>query len=137
MATDRRSETRVPSPQNRRRYPRYHLDVDWFVESARCSTLGRRIEISIRSAVLPLTCTSPFTPEVTLYVSLPARPSMFKARCSAVMKPQGWVLTYHEVSGADLHLLGSTLIDEHGLQALPNLSRRFGRFSDCPAHVLK
>jgi len=128
---------REPSTQSRRRYPRYHLDADWFVESSGCSTLGRRLEISVRSALLPVTCTSPFTPEVTLYLSLPARTKMFKARCSALMKPQGWVLTFHEVLPDDLQLLGKTLISEHGLGALPNLSRRFGRFTDLPAHSLR
>ncbi len=137
MATDRRSEQRAPSTQNRRRYPRYHLDVDWFVESSGCSTLGRRLEISVRSALLPVTCTSPFTPDVTLYLSLPARPKMFKARCSAAMKPQGWVLRFHEIAPDDLQLLGTTLIGEYGLLALPNLTRRFGRFAQLPAHSLR
>ena len=137
MATDRRSATREPTTANRRRYPRYPLDVDWFVESSGCSTLGRSVEISIRSALLPVTCNSPFTPDVTLYLSLPARPKMFKARCSAVMKPQGWVLTFHEIAPDDLQLLGSTLIGEYGLLALPNLSRRFGRFAELPRHSLR
>ncbi len=111
----------------RRRYPRYHLDVDWFVESSQCSTLGRRLEISLRSALLPVTCTSPFTPEVTLYVSLPARQKMFKAKCSATMEAQGWVLKFHEVMPEDLQLLGTSLIAEYGLGVLPSLERRFGK----------
>ena len=137
MTTDRRSETRGPSTQSRRRYPRFKLDVDWFVESSGCSTLGRHLEISVRGAVLPVTCTSPFTSEVTLYISFASRPKMFKARCAAVMKPHGWVLRFHEVAPDDLQLLGNTLISEYGVRALPNLTRRFGRFADLPAHALR
>ncbi len=128
---------REPTNLNRRRYPRFHLDVDWFVESDGCSTLGRKLELSVRNAVLPVTCTSPFTPNVTLYVALPGRAKMFKARCSALMKPHGWVLSFHEVAPEDLQLLGNTLIGEYGLLALPNLSRRFGRFAELAPHYLR
>lgn len=123
--------------QQRRRYPRFFLDVDWFVESDGCSTLGRGLEISVRGATLPITCLSPFTPSVTLFLSLPARPRMFKARCSAFMREgRGWVLTFHDVSPEDLQLLGSTLIGEYGLLALPNLERKYGRLVDlAPRHL--
>jgi len=95
------------------------LDLDWFVESGGCSTLGRGLEISVHGATLPVACKSPFTPEVTLYVSFPARPKMFKARCTAVMRDHGWVLQFLEVSPEDLQLLGTSLIGEFGLLALP------------------
>ena len=107
-----------------RRYPRFHLDVDWFVESKGCSTLGRGIELSVRGALLPVTCTSPFTEDVTLYLSLPARPKMFKARCCATTSARGWVLHFEEISPDDLQLLGQTLLSEFGAAALPNLERR-------------
>lgn len=107
-----------------RRYPRFHLDVDWFVESRGCSTLGRGIELSVRGALLPVTCTSPFTEEVTLYLSLPLRPKMLKARCTAQNEKRGWVLHFVEVSPEDLQLLGHTLLSEFGEASLPNLERR-------------
>ena len=108
-----------------RRYPRFHLDLDWFVVSKGCSTLGRGIELSVRGALLPVTCTSPFTEEVTLYLSLPLRPKMLKATCSASNHHhRGWVLHFEEISPEDLRLLGHTLVTEFGLAALPNLERR-------------
>ncbi len=108
-----------------RRYPRFHLDVDWFVESKGSSSMGRGIELSVRGAMLPLTCTSPFTDGITLYLSFAARPQMFKAKCSATMEPgRGWVLQFDEVSPDDLQLLGHTLLSEFGAAALPNLERR-------------
>ena len=107
-----------------RRYPRFTLDVDWFVESRGCSTLGRGIELSVRGAKLPATCTSPFTEEVTLYLSLPARPKMFKALCSARNEGRAWLLHFNEIAPEDLQLLGHTLLTEFGAAALPNLERR-------------
>ena len=107
-----------------RRFPRFHLDVDWFVVSDGCSTLGRGLELSVRGALLPVTCTSPFTHDVTLYLSLPLRPRMLKARCSAANGQRGWVLHFEELSPEDLQLLGHTLLTEFGVAALPNLERR-------------
>lgn len=109
-----------------RRYPRFHLDVDWFVKSnGGCSTLGRGIELSVRGALLPVTCTSPFTEHVTLYLSLPLRQKMLEARCSASNHGhRGWVLHFEEISPEDLQLLGHTLVTEFGVAALPNLERR-------------
>jgi hypothetical protein len=108
-----------------RRYPRFKLDVDWFVESAGCSTLGRGLEVSVRGALLPLSCSGRFSSEVTLFLSLPQREQMFKARCSAERHgARGWVLVFEEVSPEDLQLLGHALISEFGLAALPNLERR-------------
>ena len=103
-----------------RRYPRFHLDFDWFVVSKGCSTLGRGIELSMRSALLPVTCTSPFTDDVTLYLSLPLQPKMFKARCTASNGKRGWLLQFVDISSADLQLLGRTLLTEF---AVPNLER--------------
>ena len=108
-----------------RRYPRFHLDVDWFIVSDGCSTLGRGMELSVRGALLPVTCTSPFTDDVTLYLSLPLRPKMLKARCSASNHGRrGWVLHFDEISSEDLQLLGHTLVTEFGVAALPTLERR-------------
>jgi hypothetical protein len=107
-----------------RRYPRFTLDVDWFVESRGCSTLGRGIELSVRGALLPVTCTSPFTEEVTLYLSLPLRPKMLKVLCTAQNEKRGWVLHFVEMSPEDLQLLGHTLLTEFGVASLPNLERR-------------
>lgn len=108
-----------------RRYPRFHLDVDWFVESKGSSSMGRGLEISVRGAMLPGTCTSPFADEVTLYLSLPLRQRMFKARCTAANKPgRGWALDFDDVSPEDLQLLGHTLVTEFGAAALPTLVRR-------------
>lgn len=114
------TSSRRSAESQSRRYPRFHLDVDWFVESQGCSTLGRGVEISVRGAMLPVTCLSPFTPSVTLFVSLPLSPRMFKAHCSARQRPgQGWVLTFQDVSPEDLQLLGTTLLGEFGTLALP------------------
>jgi hypothetical protein len=94
-----------PSVQGRR-YPRFQLDVDWFVESRGCSTLGRGLELSVRSALLPVACTSPFLSDVTLYISLPARAAMFKAKCCAKLQAgRGWVLQFEEIAPDDLQLL--------------------------------
>ncbi|MFO0596115.1 MAG: hypothetical protein U0228_12440 [Myxococcaceae bacterium] len=117
-----------------RRYPRFSLDVDWFVESKPlgappgtrgASSMGRGLEISVRSALLPVTCTSPLAQEVTLFLSLPLRQQMFKAKCTAVMKEgRGWLLTFVEIAPDDLQLLGHTLITEFGAASLPNVERR-------------
>lgn len=108
-----------------RRYPRFHLDIDWFVESSGCSTLGRGLELSVRGALLPVTCVGPFPREVTLHLSLAQRERMFKARCRvAQQNERGWVLTFVEVAPEDLQLLGQALLAEFGVEALPNLERR-------------
>jgi hypothetical protein len=107
-----------------RRYPRFSLDVEWFVESEGCSTLGRGLTLSVRGALLP--CRSPFEGQVTLFVSLPQRPEMFRATCHArrQQEGQGWVLTFVEVAPADLQLLGQALLSEFGAAALPALEHR-------------
>lgn len=82
--------------------------------------MGRGLELTVRGARLPVACLSPFTEDVVLHVSLPARERMFKAKCSAEMvEGRGWVLTFKEVAPDDLQLLGHTLIGEFGVLALP------------------
>ncbi|MDX2013433.1 MAG: hypothetical protein SFW67_24795 [Myxococcaceae bacterium] len=115
----RTSATRFDSG-GRRRWPRFFLDLDWFVESNGCSAMGRGLELTVRGAKLPITCRSPFTDEVVLHVSLPSRERLFKARCTAEhAEGRGWVLSFVEVSPDDLQLLGHTLIGEFGVLALP------------------
>ncbi len=129
LVTDRRQKSRDPAYHSRRRYPRLFLDVDWFVESQGCSTLGRGLEISLRSARLPVTCVGTFSEQVTLFVSLPGRAKMFKAKGLATASTdRGWVIQFAAVSDEDRGLLAVSLIDEYGLVALPNLERKFGRF---------
>lgn len=86
--------------------------------------MGHGIELSARGALLPVTCTSPFTDDVTLFLSLPLRQKMFKAKCSAEMKDRGWVLHFEEIAPDDLQLLGHTLLTEFGTASLPNLEHR-------------
>jgi hypothetical protein len=121
----------------RRRYPRLFLDVDWFVESMGCSTLGRGLEISPRGALLPVTCIGQFSSTVTLHVALPARPRMFKAKGFAVTRRErGWAIEFRDVEVDDLRLLAETLIDEHGLAAVPSLERKYARFLNLePRHL--
>lgn len=127
---DRRTLTRGTAFDQRRRFPRYFFDLDWFVESEGCSTLGRGLEISVRGALLNITCNSPFPDKVTLFVSMPSRGRMFKAHCVANFKNEkGWVLTFTSVAPDDLQLLGAMLISEYGLAALPNLERKYRRYA--------
>ncbi|MFZ5469687.1 MAG: PilZ domain-containing protein [Myxococcota bacterium] len=127
---ERRYTPREPLFQGRRRYPRVFLDLDWFLESEGCSTLGRGLEVSLRGALLPVARTGNLTAAVTLYLSLPARPRMFKAKGRAVPRqgPTGWVIQFSDVEDEDLRLLGETLLEEYGLSALPGLDRKYERF---------
>jgi hypothetical protein len=127
---DRRKSRREFSlSHTRRRYPRLHLDVDWFVHSMGCSTLGRGLEISPRGALLPVTCIGPFAPDVTLHVALPSRPRMFKAVGVAIARrARGWAIEFRDVSLEDLQLLAMTLIEAHGVAAVPSLERKYARF---------
>ncbi len=95
--------------------------------------MGRGLELTVRGAMLPATCRSPFTDHVVLHVSFPARERLFKAKCSAVGGGRGWRLTFEEVSPEDLQLLGHTLIGEFGLLALPQPAR--SRSRSTAAHV--
>lgn len=82
--------------------------------------MGRGLELTVRGAALPVSCRSPFTSDVVLHVSMPARERMFRAKCTARMtEKRGWVLTFTEVAPEDLQLLGTTLIGEFGVLALP------------------
>lgn len=124
--------------QTRRRYPRLHLDVDWFVESDGCSTLGRGLEISPRGALLPVTCVGHFSSLVTLHVALPSRPKMLKAKgVATTRREQGWAIAFREISVEDLHLLAMTLIDQHGLEAVPSLERKYSKFMNVEARHLR
>lgn len=139
MSNDRRSRRREFSmTHSRRRYPRLFLDVDWFVESEGCSTLGRGLEISPRGALLPVTCKGSFSTSVTLHVSLASRPRMFKAKGTAVAREgRGWAILFRDVSAEDLHLLAMTLIEEHGLEAVPSLERKYSKFMGFDARFLR
>jgi hypothetical protein len=137
LTGERRLSRREAAYLQRRRYPRLSLDVDWFVESDGCSTLGRGLEISPRGAMLPLTCIGRFSGGVTLYVALPGRARMFKARAHAAPRSErGWVIVFHEVSPEDLTLLARALIDQYGLSALPSLERKYARFAGLEPRVL-
>lgn len=137
LVADRRNRRREAAYLQRRRYPRLALDVDWFVESDGCSTLGRGLEISPRGAMLPVSCIGKFSSEVILYVSLPGRAKFFKARAHAAPRSErGWVIQFHDVSADDLTLLARALIEEHGLAALPGLERKYARFAGLEARVL-
>ncbi len=96
----------------RRRFPRFQLDVDWFVKSPLVSALGRGLELSAHGALLPASCAGAFVGEVTLYLSLPAREKMFEARCTARQREGRWLLLFEAVSPADLQLLAHTVQDE-------------------------
>ncbi len=111
------------SSAERRRHPRFFLDLDWFVESNGCSAMGRGLELTVRGACLPVACRSTFADAVTLHVSLPARERLFKARCIAFASARGWRLQFTEVSPDDLQLLGHTLIGEFGVLAMPETGR--------------
>lgn len=122
----------------RRRYPRLHLDVDWFVESMGCSTLGRGLEISPRGALLPLTCVGEFSSAVTLHVALPTRPRMFKAKGVAVpRREKGYAIEFRDVEVEDLRVLAECLIEEYGLAAVPSLERKYARFLNLEPRLLR
>lgn len=130
LSRDRSNRPRgVTAAASRRRYPRLSLDVDWFVESQGCSTLGRGLEISPRGATLPVTCRSPFSRDVTLHVALPDRAKMFKARGVAVQRDSGWAIIFRDVSFEDLNLLARTLIDEYGVVAVRGDDRNLPKFN--------
>ncbi len=137
LTGDRRTRRREAAYLQRRRYPRLALDVDWFVESEGCSTLGRGLEISPRGAMLPLVCVGKFSSEVTLYVALPHRAKMFTARAHAAPRSErGWVIQFHEVAPEDLCLLAKALIEQHGLGAVPGLERKYARFAGLEPRTL-
>jgi hypothetical protein len=123
---ERRTRSCEAAFQSRRRDPRLQLDVDWFVESKGCSTLGRGLQLSVRGALLPLTCVGPFAEEVTLYLALPSRPRMFKALGVALAcRAAGWAIRFNNVTADDLALLAQEF---PGLVAAPNLNRTFRKY---------
>ena len=128
---DRRDKRRLLLFLSRRRYPRVFLDVDWFIESEGCSSMGRGLEISPRGAHLAVPRTSDLAANVTLFVSLPGRARLFKAkgRASPRSGAKGWVIRFQDVCAEDLTLLGKALIEEAGLEALPGLDRKYQRFT--------
>lgn len=135
---DRRQRRRDTAVGSRRRYPRLFLDVDWFAEANGCSTLGRGLEISPRGALLPVSCKGELTGDVLLYVSLPERPRMFRAKGRAASRAErGWVIHFHEVAEDDLALLAESLITEYGLAALPQLERRYGRYLELEPRLMR
>lgn len=127
---ERRKQRREFSlSHSRRRYARLFLDVDWFVESMGCSTLGRGLEISPRGALLPLNCIGQFSSAVTLHVALPPRARMFKAKGVAMTRRErGWAIEFRDVDVEDLRLLAECLIEEYGVAAVPSLERKYARF---------
>ncbi len=138
-STDRREKRRLPAFLARRRYARVFLDVDWFIEADGCSTLGRGLELSPRGAFLPVARTADLTAAVTLFVSLPQRARLFKARgvASPSGGPKGWVIRFNEVDAEDLTLLGESLLSEAGLAAFPGLDRKFKRFAGLHRRFLR
>ena len=115
-------------PDPRRRSPRLFLAEDGFVVSQGCSTLGRGLVISPKGALLPVNCVGPLSAEVTLHVCLPSRPKMFNARGTALAKREsGWAIAFEHVTLDDLHLLLTTLFDEHGLAALSPEDRKYSK----------
>lgn len=138
LLNDRRHRRRDLVSSSRRKYPRLFLDVDWFVESLGCSTLGRGLEISPRGALLPVTCLAPLSTEVVLHVCLPARPKMFKAKGAAIARrARGWAIAFRDVSLEDLNLLAKTLIDEYGVGAVPTLERKYSKLLQIGPHHLR
>src|SRR5687768_4176449 len=136
---DRRTRKRTRHSEGRRRYPRLHLDVDWFMETRGLSTFGRGLEISPRGARLPIGTTRPPEDEVTLHLALPPRARMFRARGVVIPASfqRGWIIRFTDVPEADLRLLALVLIEEYGLWALPGLERKFQRNSEVPGQYLR
>jgi hypothetical protein len=128
MTLERRTQRRAPPLwQSRRRYPRIPLDVDWMIDAKGTSLWGRGLELSLRSARLPTS--RPVEGEVSLYVSLPGRARMFKARGRVTQRKGGVVIQFHEVASADLRLLAASLLDAGGLPVIPQLDQKFRRFT--------
>jgi len=125
---DRRTLARPAPWQARRRYPRIHLDYDWVIDSASTSTWGRGLDASLRSAKLPTARPIP-EEEVMLYVLLPGRARMFRARGRRLATRDGLVVRFDDVSQDDLRLLAVSLIQTGGLRAVPQLDQKFHRFS--------
>jgi hypothetical protein len=125
---DRRAGRRVRSWQSRRRYGRVHMDVDWMLEGEAGETWGRGLDLSLRSACLPLT--RAVGKDVCLQISLPGRARLLRARGHVAQVRAGVVVRFHDVSSEDLKLLGDCLIATGGLKAIPQLAQKFQRFTE-------
>jgi hypothetical protein len=128
---DRRSSRREATRHGRRRYARIHLDVDWMLESESTSTWGKGLDATPRSARLPVS--RAIHEPVLLYVALPGRARMFRARGHVVPSRAGLLIRFDEVPAEDLKLLGDCLVQLGGLRAL---DQKFQRFSDLPRRFL-
>lgn len=137
--SDRRRSRRASLSDGRRRFPRVQFDFDWFVTSDGCSTLGRGIELSMRSAFLPIARAGEIDSRVVLHVALPNRPRLFRAE--GVARPSdaknGWVIRFTKISFDDASFLAETLMDVVGLAALPSLEREFGPNAQLDARFFK
>ena len=131
-ATDRRQHRRLPLTQARRRYLRTTLDVDWFVDVRGLTSMGRGIELTPRSAVVPGALASvALESEVVLHVALPGRARLFKAKGRVTRRMgRGLLIRFEQVAEEDLVLLGEALVEEQGPAALPSLERKFRRLTE-------
>jgi hypothetical protein len=126
--TDRRAGRRVRSWQSRRRYGRVHLEVDWMLEGEAGETWGHGLDLSLRSACLPLT--RALGKNVCLQISLPGRARLFRARGHIAQMRAAVVVRFDHVSDEDLKLLADCLIGAGGLKAIPQLAQKFQRFTE-------
>lgn len=112
---DQRLTGRTAILEERRGSARTFLDLDWFLESQGCSTLGRGLELSLSGAHLPVLRTGAFAAQVVLHISLPGRQRLLKARGRAVPRPgpTGWLVRFDELSEEDRRLLADTLSEQH------------------------
>ena len=131
---DRRASRRLPLSQARRRYGRAWMEVDWFVDSGGVSTMGRGLELTPRSVMVPASVVRlPLEAQAVLHVALPSRARLFRAECHVMRRlGRGLLLRFDSVSDADMQLLGETLVDVMGPAALPGLERKFRRLTELP-----
>ncbi|MEN9796526.1 MAG: hypothetical protein RL653_222 [Pseudomonadota bacterium] len=131
---DRRASRRLPMSQARRRYGRGWLDVDWFVDGGGASAMGRGLELTPRSALVPASFTSlAVEAPVLLHVALPARARLFRAECHLARRMgRGLLLRFEAVPDEDMQLLGESLVEALGPAALPGLERKFRRLTELP-----
>ena len=137
--SDRRKSRRASLSEGRRRFPRVQFDFDWFVTSDGCSTLGRGIELSMRSAFLPIARAGEIDSRVVLHVALPHRPKLL--RVEGVARPSeaknGWVIRFTKISFEDASFLAKTLMDVIGLAAVPGLEREMGQHAQLDARFFR
>ena len=99
------------------------------LDSALTSTWGRGLDLSLRSARLPLLHQALYE-EVRLYVVLPGRARMFRARGHVARATKALVVRFDEVSPDDMTLLAHCLIQTAGLCAVPQLDVKFQRLTE-------